>query len=95
MREITRLMINEWKMKEMDWLGYEVQRNNQYQFHHIVKREHGGKLEISNGAILGELSHQYLHIVECKDLEMYIYLNNILKQINNQQHLLLDLQHMK
>ena len=33
----------------------------------------------------GDTSHEYLHIIEYKDLDMYLYINNILKQINDQQ----------
>lgn len=84
MRNITKEMVKIWKMEDVDWLGYQVDRQKSFEFHHLVKREHFGKLEINNGAVLG-YSHKYLHIIEYKDLDMYIYLNNILKNINNQR----------
>lgn len=30
------------------------------------------------------ISHQYLHLIECKDIETYIAINKIFKAINNQ-----------
>lgn len=87
MKNITRIMIDQWNMKDVDWLGYKMTRNNPYTFHHIQKREHGGREIISNGAIITKNPHEYIHLIEIKDLEMYIYLNNILKEINNQGYM--------
>lgn len=53
-------------------------------FHHIVKKENGGKLEIGNGALLLPVAHQYLHLIECKDIETYIGLNKIFAFVNKQ-----------
>lgn len=52
--------------------------------HHIIKKEHQGKLEWGNIALLIPTSHSYLHLIECKDMETYIALNKIFKMINNQ-----------
>lgn len=52
--------------------------------HHIVKREDGGKLEESNIALLMPIAHQYLHIIECKDIETYNAINKVLKYVNEQ-----------
>lgn len=85
MREITREMIRIYKPKGIDWMGYALQRNDQLSYHHIIKREHGGPLTLDNGALLRQdTSHEYLHIIEYKDLDMYIYINKVLKQINTQ-----------
>lgn len=32
------------------------------------------------------LSHQYLHLIECKDLDTYIAINKIFMFVNEQQH---------
>lgn len=32
------------------------------------------------------IAHQYLHLIECKDLETYIAINEIFKLINKQGH---------
>lgn len=67
----------------LDWLNYRLVKRD-VTFHHIVKREHGGKAEINNGALLMPVSHQYLHLIESKDLEVYITLNKIFKYVNEQ-----------
>ena len=87
MKPIVRLMIYQWNMSDIDWLGYELKVNSKYTYHHIEKKEFGGKRTINNGAILIDTSHTYLHLIESKDLDMYIYLNNILKNINNQREM--------
>lgn len=55
-------------------------------FHHIVKAEHQGKRVIENGCLLMPVAsaHQYLHLIECKDIETYITLNKLFKIINTQ-----------
>ena len=84
MKPIINVMINEWKMKNICWMGYKVSKDNPYTFHHLKKREHGGKEEIKNGAILTDIAHRLLNIVESRDIELYEYINNVLKQINEQ-----------
>lgn len=84
MRHVTKEMIKIYKITNMDFMGY-IQHKSRYSYHHIIKREEKGKNCISNGAILlDKTSHDYLHVIEARDLEMYIYLNKILKEINNQ-----------
>lgn len=86
MKQITKEMIIMWNMSNIDWMGYEVRNRREYTYHHIFKKEYGGLETFNNGAILsGESSHPYLHIIEMKDLEMYIYLNNLLQKINEQR----------
>lgn len=53
--------------------------------HHIKKRCDGGKKEISNLALLMPTSHQYLHLIECVDINTYVELNELFKEINTQQ----------
>ena len=78
-------MINIWKMGTMDWLGYD--NFERYSFHHIKKKCDGGEQIISNGAVLHQNSHQYLHTIENYDLDKYIFLNTILKAINEQREM--------
>lgn len=86
MRKITKLMINIWKMENIDWLGYVLEKDDYFSFHHIKKKQDGGKIKIDNGAILcGKSSHPYIHLIESRDIEMYVYLNNLLKNINSQR----------
>ena len=86
MKHITKLMVNMYNLKGIDFAGYKVSKDNPYTFHHLLKRCHGGIETIENGAILTKYSHEYLHIVETRDLELYNYINNVLKQINEQGH---------
>lgn len=68
----------------MDWMNYKLVRKD-LTFHHITKKENGGKREISNGSLLMPVGHQYLHLIEFKDIETYNAINKIFKYINQQQ----------
>lgn len=84
MNKITKEMLHIYKpFSQLDWMNYKLVRG-QVTFHHIEKREDGGKRELSNGALLMPTPHQYLHLIECKDIKTYIALNKIFKVINNQ-----------
>lgn len=92
MKSITNLMINEYGVKKICFMGYKVSKDNPYTFHHLRKKEHGGKEEIKNGAVLTKIAHQYLNILEIYDRELYDLLNNVLWQINEQGFSPLDRQ---
>lgn len=86
MKEVTRELITMFKPRHIDWMGYDIRSINDLNYHHIIKREHGGPFTIDNGALLrGDTSHEYLHIIEDRDLDMYVYINKILKDINEQR----------
>ncbi len=85
MSDILNLMIHIWDMGTTDWLGYNNQE--QYSFHHLIKKSDGGEKIISNGAVLHQSSHSYLHTIEYYDLDKYLYLNNILKEVNMQKQM--------
>lgn len=85
MSNVLRLMLKIWEMNSMDWLGYD--NLDRYSFHHLQKKCDGGKQIICNGAVLHQNSHSYLHTIEHYDLDKYIFLNTILKQINNQKYM--------
>lgn len=86
MKDLLRVMISEYKLKGEDFFGYKLSKDNPYTYHHIKKRCHGGKLTRENGAILTKIAHEYLHIIESRDLQLYKYINNVLSQINEQMH---------
>ena len=86
MKQTTKLMVNMYNLHKIDFAGYKVSKDNPYTYHHLVKRCQGGKETIENGAILARNMHEYLNIVESRDLELYNYINNVLKQINEQGH---------
>ena len=87
-KPVTRLMIRDYGMKSVDWMGYTLMRGDIFTYHHIEKREEGGKITRENGAILcGKTGHPYLHIIEHIDPDMYHYLNGILMSINRIGHI--------
>lgn len=85
MTKITNEMLHIYKpISHLDWMNYKLIKS-QVTFHHIVKREYGGKKTIDNGALLMPVAHQYLHLIEFKDIDTYITLNKLFKVINNQK----------
>lgn len=70
----------------LDWMNYRIVRKQDLSFHHIVKKEHGGKATIDNGALLTINAHNYLHIIEQKDITTYAYINKMFEIINKQLH---------
>lgn len=85
MDNILKTLINIYNMNEIDWLGYKLQ--DRFSYHHIIKKCDGGKRTLDNGAVLFQTSHSYLHTIENYDIEKYILLNKILKDINMQRYM--------
>lgn len=86
MKQITREMLKIYKpISNLDWMNYKLVRKD-LTAHHIIKKEFGGKLEQNNIALLMSTPHQYLHLIEYKDIDTYITLNKMFKIINNQLH---------
>lgn len=86
MKQITRDMVKIYRTRKIDWMGYKLNTINDLSYHHIWKKEDGGPFTYDNGALLrADTAHEYLHIIETKDLDMYIYINKVLKMINSQQ----------
>ena len=72
MKRITRLMIEEYNLKKIDFMGYSFTKDNASYHHLIIPRRLNGPETVQNGAILnGKTSHPYLHIIEYKDLEIF------------------------
>lgn len=81
MREIKKLMINTYNIKKLgyDFAGYKVVRISDLSFHHLViPRRYcssyglGDGYLLWNGAILvQDTSHEYLHLIEHKDEEIF------------------------
>ena len=60
MKQITKEMLRIYKpISNLDWMNYKLVKRD-LTFHHIVKREEGGKEEISNGALIMPIPHQCL-----------------------------------
>lgn len=86
MKEVTKLMINEFKIKELghDFMGFQLQKGDIYTFHHlIVPNRNGGPYARWNGAILcGKTAHPYLHVIENKDYDMFCYITSEMIDMN-------------
>lgn len=86
MREITKIMINDFKIMKLgyDFLGYKVNRKQDLSYHHlIIPRRHckenglGEGYLYWNGAILRQnTSHDYLHVIEHIDPEIFYELTS-------------------
>lgn len=86
MDAVTKEMVKLYKIKKigLDFMGYRVDKTNNISFHHlIIPNRLGGKREISNGAILmqgqhrGESnSHDYLHLIEKLDYEIFCFITS-------------------
>jgi len=85
MNDIVTLMIKMYETYEYDWMNYKID-NEDVTFHHILKEELGGKYTIDNGALLTKRAHEYLHLIERFDVDIYEKINNVLKDINTQEH---------
>lgn len=86
MKEVTKELIKIYKPVDLDWMNYKVTRQNPLTYHHIVKKEHGGLYTLDNGALLTMTAHQYLHIIECKEVKLFDMLNKMFEIINRQRH---------
>lgn len=85
MKEITMLMINEFKIKQLgyDFMGYSLQKGDIYTFHHlIIPRRHGGAYSRDNGAILFSTPHSYLHIIEAHDYDRFTAITSEMIDMN-------------
>ena len=81
MKEIAKIMVNEFKIMKlgMDFMGYHVNQKQDLSYHHlIIPRRHckgaglGEGYLYWNGAILRQnTSHNYLHIIENIDPEIF------------------------
>ncbi len=84
MKNITREMLEIYKpFSDLDWMNYKLVKKD-LTYHHILKKEDGGKQTIENGCLLMPVAHQYLHLIEYKDLETYNAINKIFRYVNQQ-----------
>lgn len=72
-------------LSNLDWLNYKITRLDDLTYHHCLKKSNGGKKTIENGALLMPVAHQYLHLIECMDIDTYIAINKLFGIINKQR----------
>ena len=89
--EILRQMRKIYYDKEheyIDSMGYKITLENKPSYHHIVKAENLKEnnedytATIDNGAYLGKISHDLLHVIEKLDIDLYHTWNNLFLLIN-------------
>lgn len=98
MKDITRMMVKDFKLKKLgyDMMGYEFNNTHQLSFHHlIVPRRNCKDMGLGqgyfywNGAILRQdTAHDYLHLVEHIDYDRFLYITSELIDINIQKAIL-------
>lgn len=86
MKEITKIMVNDFKIMKlgMDFMGYHVNRKQDLSYHHlIIPRRHCKEAGLGegylywNGAILRQnSSHDYLHLIENIDPDIFYELTS-------------------
>lgn len=85
MREITKSMVEEFKIKQLgyDMMGYYQQKGDIITFHHLVVARRNCKSQGLgdgyfrwNGAILYTLPHEYIHVIEGRDYDMFSYISS-------------------
>jgi hypothetical protein len=53
-------------------------KTDKLSYHHLLKKQHGGKATIDNGAQLIDEIHRWLHQLEHTDMELYDLVNECL-----------------
>jgi hypothetical protein len=86
MKEVTKLLINNFKIKELgyDFLGFSIQKDSILSFHHLIlskeyckKKKLGTGYWYFNGVILvQDTSHEYLHLIQRYDDELFRYITS-------------------
>ena len=103
MRQVTREMINKFNLKKLgiDFMGYEFERKEELSFHHLIipKRE-CPKLALGQGyydwncaILVQDTSHNYLHVIERYETEMFNAITSEMIDENIKGYL--DMQNLK
>lgn len=91
MKELTQKMIRDFKIKELgyDMMGYSPMVGDFCEFHHLLIprrmcKEYGlGEGYVRwNGALLFSTPHEYLHLIEAKDLDIFFAITSEMLDMN-------------
>ncbi|MEI3530121.1 MAG: hypothetical protein V8Q75_03475 [Bacilli bacterium] len=103
MKEMTKIMINDFKIMKLgyDFMGYSVKRKEGLSFHHLIIPHRDCKnLGLGegylywNGAILNQnTSHDYLHMIESKDYDLFLSITSEIIDMNVKGYL--DIENLK
>lgn len=89
MKGYGKQLLTIYGINDRDWMNFKISKKNPLTYHHIDKRENGGKSKTNNGALLTKKAHIFLHCIEHNNIEMYNQLNYYFKIINSNQELTL------
>lgn len=97
MKSVTREMVKQYQLGKLgyDFMGYKIHNIEHLSFHHLIvpkrdcKRQGLGDGYFKwNGAILvQETSHDYLHIIERVDRDMFLEITRIMIEENKNEKL--------
>lgn len=100
MREITKLMVNDFNLKKLgyDFAGFHFNRTNELSFHHLIVPHRdsrsfgiGEGYVYWNGAILVQnTSHNYLRLIEYLSRPMFLAITDELVKENKQGYVGID-----
>lgn len=86
MRQVTKLLINDFKIKELgyDFMGFFLAKEDTLSFHHLIfSKEFCRMAKLGkgywywNGVILSqEISHEYLHLIQRTEDELFRYITS-------------------
>lgn len=87
MKPITKLMIKEYNLHKLgyDFMGFTFRRQTQLSFHHLIipkrecklyQMEEEGYVRWNGAILVKNTSHEYLHVIEQYDREMFEYISN-------------------
>lgn len=82
MNSDIKLMMKIYNTYDVDWMGDKISGGNPLTRHHIVKKENGGRDDISNYALLTEQSHRLLNFMEYQYYAEYSELNRMFLELN-------------
>ncbi len=104
MHSVTKEMIRKFQIMDVgiDFMGYEVSNKGDLSFHHLIlPRKTCKRIGVPedgylfwNGAILvKDESHEYLHLIERVDRDLFEYLTNEMIDMNLKKYL--DIKNLK
>lgn len=81
MRDVTKALYDDFKLKDLgyDFMGYVIERKQDLSFHHLIiprrlSKQNGigeGYCYWNGAPLVQDTSHEYLHLIESKDLEAF------------------------
>ncbi len=80
-QELLEKLLKIYEVDKLDWLSYQVTKNNILTLHHIIKVADGGILTPENAAILTKKAHRALNICESRDFILYSEINAFFNEI--------------